>query len=139
MHAEQYGVPPSSDSSREDRTRTRDPLVGGGGLTFFRSCVNPVANTAQTNARTDFHGIHPCSCVNPVADTAETDARTGLEVVLFDKASQQFGQVRLPDLLEIVEDPGVGLLDVDDAVEIDGCADHHRIAVRAVDRGFEIP
>ncbi len=58
--------------------------------------------------------------------------------MLLEEALQQVAEVGFAYLFEVVEDPGIGLVDVDDPVQIDGRTNDHRIAIGGVDRRFEI-
>ena len=60
------------------------------------------------------------------------------EIVLFDGIVQHHLQIWPPDFLQVVVDPGVGFVDFDDAVQINGGAYDHRITFGTVNRGFKV-
>ena len=58
--------------------------------------------------------------------------------MFFDKVIQHHFKIRPPDFLQIVIHPGIGFVNFDDAVLIDGSADGHRFTYGSVNDGLKI-
>ena len=58
--------------------------------------------------------------------------------MFFDKVVQHHFKIQSPDFLQIVIHPGSGLVNFDDAVQINGPADDHPITYGSVNGGLKI-
>ena len=58
--------------------------------------------------------------------------------MLLDEIAQDTIEVGPADLLQVVINPGERLVDLDDPAQVDRGADDHRVAVGAVDGGFQV-
>jgi hypothetical protein len=58
--------------------------------------------------------------------------------MFFDKVIQHHLKIRSPDFLQMVIHPGSGFVNFEDAVQIKGPADDHRITFGSVNGGHKI-